>query len=283
VVHDRNLRFDQLIHERSQIEHERSINPSSEVQERWFRKEHEINLIIYEWNVLKHAADIRTDQLNKALFRKSETETHIVNVKNHLARVNEAEVQRQATEAAKQQETQKLNQSLIGARSLNQENIQTHASLPSLNQAMAMTATAGLANTAPAAESLLARITTAMAELGRIASSSKAGPQVAIIAAGLYPTKVGVGSDKVPGGKHFAKALPAAMLNMPTEEHLRFAAQENNAIEVPIRGRLVLTSDQINIELVRTEQPTPVRVVAGVPDGNGNYQCTRASYRPEPF
>jgi len=48
VVHDRNLRFDQLIHERSQIEHERSINPSSEVQERWFRKEHEINLIIYE-------------------------------------------------------------------------------------------------------------------------------------------------------------------------------------------------------------------------------------------
>ncbi len=131
-----------------------------------------------------------------------------------------------------------------------------------------------MANTAPAAEGLLVRITTAMAELGRIASSSKVGPHAAIITAGLYPTEVGIGSDQAPGGKHFVQVLPAAMLNIPSEEHLRLAALEHNTINVPIRGRLLLTNSQIAIELIRTEQPTPVRVVAGVPDGKGNYQCT---------
>ncbi|WP_413741471.1 S-type pyocin domain-containing protein [Sodalis sp. RH15] len=184
-------------------------------------------------------------------------------------RANEAiEAQRKADDAAK------VAKELIAARQLNQENIQTYETLPSPSQAAVMAAAAGLASTAPAAEGLLARITAALAELGAIASSSKAGPHAAIIIAGLYPKEAGVGSDNVSGEKHFVKTLPAAMLNMPSEERLRLAALEHNTIDVPIRGRLVLTNSQIAIELIRTEQPTPVRVVTGIPDGKGNYQCT---------
>ncbi|XBS68899.1 S-type pyocin domain-containing protein [Acerihabitans sp. KWT182] len=163
---------------------------------------------------------------------------------------------------------------LIAARPLIEENIQTSTSLPSTSQAATLVAAAGLTSTAPAAEGLLARITAALAELGGIALSSKAGPHAAIIIAGLYPKEAGLGSDKVDGGKLFVKTLPAAMLNMPSEERLRSAALEQNTIDVPIRGRLVLTNSQIDVELIRTEQPTPVRVLAGVPDGKGNYQCT---------
>jgi hypothetical protein len=181
------------------------------------------------------------------------------------------------------QEALKLRQSLVTAKSAksefkpderNEALRQRDAFFSSQNQAVAIGAAAGLSGTASQVGSLAVHIKNAIAALGSTATASPAGAMVVTIVTGFYHAEAGKGSDKTPGGKNFIKAMPAAMLNLPTDEILREAAQEQRTIDAAIRGRLVLSNGEMQIQLLKTEQPSAIPVVAGVPDDKGNYQCT---------
>ncbi len=142
------------------------------------------------------------------------------------------------------------------------------------NQALAIAATTGLAPSALLESEVALRLKNAAAGLSRVATAHPAGAIMTTIVAGLYPATAGEGSGKVPGGSLFIKTLPAELLNLPSYDVLHTAAKEQRTIAVDYRGRLALANGEMQIELFKTGRPTQVRVVYGVPQGNGTYLCT---------
>ncbi|HEY0210184.1 hypothetical protein [Acerihabitans sp.] len=99
LIKESDRRIEHLINERIAIEEERQLHPGTEIQERWFRKEHEINMAKFERAIHQQTADIRSDHINKTTHRKSEMADHLNNLAIHLATLNGEKAQRLAQEA----------------------------------------------------------------------------------------------------------------------------------------------------------------------------------------
>lgn len=116
------------------------------------------------------------------------------------------------------------------------------------------------------AGTVLSRISAALAELRGIAAASLAGPVAATIAGLLYSQKVGAGSDVVPG-RDISALVSADLLSLPDSVTLNKFVDTNTAVEMAVRGRLVLSEDgTLDLQLVRTAVPGTVPVVRAVKD-----------------
>ncbi|WP_413734794.1 S-type pyocin domain-containing protein [Sodalis sp. RH21] len=136
------------------------------------------------------------------------------------------------------------------------------------SQALAI---AGTATLAPAAG--LIKGSTALAELNRIAFLS-VGPMALAGATLFYSKPVGVGSDRVPGGKDFRQTLQIGDLDLTSADIFGLYAQGEALARSNTRGRLANINGAMHVELYKTEMPTEIRLLEGIPVGKGVFKCT---------
>ncbi|WP_312140756.1 S-type pyocin domain-containing protein [Pantoea septica] len=105
-------------------------------------------------------------------------------------------------------------------------------------------------------------VRTVIAELiGTAISGSGIG---ALIASVAYIPSAGEGSDKVPGREDinmFLSAMPADAIKLPSDAVLKAAADVNGSVNMAVRGRLYYTDSALKTYLVRTVNPSAVRVL----------------------
>lgn len=105
-------------------------------------------------------------------------------------------------------------------------------------------------------------VRTVVAELiGTAISGSGIG---ALIASVAYIPSAGEGSDKVPGREDinmFLSAMPADAIKLPSDASLKAAADVNGSVNMAVRGRLYYTENALKTYLVRTVNPSAVRVL----------------------
>lgn len=105
-------------------------------------------------------------------------------------------------------------------------------------------------------------VRTVVAELiGTVISGSGIG---ALIASVAYIPSAGEGSDKVPGREDinmFLSAMPADAIKLPSDASLKAAADVNGSVNMAVRGRLYYTENALKTYLVRTVNPSAVRVL----------------------
>lgn len=110
-------------------------------------------------------------------------------------------------------------------------------------------------------------IRTAVADLlGTILAGSGVG---ALIASVAYIPSAGEGSDQVPGREDinmFLSAMPADAIKLPSDAQLKAVADVNGTIDMPVRGRLYYTDKTLKTYLVRTVNPSAVRVLNATVD-----------------
>ena len=119
-------------------------------------------------------------------------------------------------------------------------------------------------------------IRTAVTELiGTVIAGSGIG---ALIASVAYIPSAGEGSDKVPGREDinmFLSAMPADAIRLPDNSMLEAAANINGNINMAVRGRLYFTDGELKTYLVRTVNPSAVRVLrASLDKVTGLYSVT---------
>lgn len=119
-------------------------------------------------------------------------------------------------------------------------------------------------------------IRTVVAELlGTVISESGIG---ALIASVAYVPNAGEGSDKVPGREDinmFLSAMPADAIKLPSDAELKAAGDVNGTVNMAVRGRLYYTEDTLKTFLVRTVNPSAVRVLkASVDKVTGLYSVS---------
>lgn len=86
----------------------------------------------------------------------------------------------------------------------------------------------------------------------------------ALIASVAYIPSAGEGSDKVPGREDinmFLSAMPADAIKLPSDASLKAAADVNGSVNMAVRGRLYYTENALKTYLVRTVNPSAVRVL----------------------
>ncbi|MEA9392232.1 hypothetical protein SJI19_17035, partial [Acerihabitans sp. TG2] len=226
LVIDTDRHIENLSHEVAALDKARGSTHITEFNEPYYRRAHQLNLDKHRRVLLVQAADTRAEQFSKAVFRKTETANHVVNVRNHLARVKEIEQQKQiqeaariANEAAKQasdladkmrflstsQQAAKAKEMKVCdtltcevGKEVTQITSQVSQNVAfSSSQALAIAGTTTLAPSASLVEG-----SKVLAELNRLAYL-KAGPMVLAGATLFYSKSIGINSDKVPGGKQF--------------------------------------------------------------------------------
>lgn len=105
-------------------------------------------------------------------------------------------------------------------------------------------------------------VRTVVAELvGAVVSGSGIGALIASIA---YVPSAGEGSDNVPGREDinmFLSAMPADAIKLPSDADLSAAANVNGAVDMAVRGRLYYSENVLKTYLVRTVNPSAVRVL----------------------
>ncbi len=115
------------------------------------------------------------------------------------------------------------------------------------------------------------RISAALAELRGIATASLAGPVAVTIVGLLYSSKVGVGSDVVPG-RDISTLISGDVLSLPDSAELNHAADTNAGISMPVRGQMVMRENgTLEAQLVRTNIAGSVPVVRAVKNSKTGY------------
>ncbi|WP_208717366.1 S-type pyocin domain-containing protein [Pantoea cypripedii] len=111
--------------------------------------------------------------------------------------------------------------------------------------------------------------------LGTILAGSGVG---AMIAAVTYIPGAGEGSDQVPGRDDinmFLSAMPGEAINLPDEHELLAAAADDGSVEMSVRGRVYFSDGLLKTYLVRTINPSRVRVLSATMDAvTGLYSVT---------
>lgn len=119
-------------------------------------------------------------------------------------------------------------------------------------------------------------VRTVIADLvGTVLSGSGIGALIASIA---YIPSAGEGSDQVPGRENinmFLSAMPADAIKLPSDSALLNAATANGTVDMAVRGRLYYSDQSLKTYLVRTVNPSAVRVMNAVVDKiTGLYSVT---------
>ena len=111
--------------------------------------------------------------------------------------------------------------------------------------------------------------------LGTVISGSGIG---ALIASVVYVPSAGEGSDKVLGREDinlFLSAMPADAIKLPSDAELKAAGDVNGTVNMAVRGRLYFTENTLKTFLVRTVNPSAVRVLkASVDKVTGLYSVS---------
>ncbi|MBP2199476.1 3',5'-cyclic AMP phosphodiesterase CpdA [Pantoea cypripedii] len=88
----------------------------------------------------------------------------------------------------------------------------------------------------------------------------------------------GEGSDQVPGRDDinmFLSAMPGEAINLPAEHELLAAAAADGSVEMSVRGRVYFSDGLLKTYLVRTINPSRVRVLSATVDAvTGLYSVT---------
>ncbi|WP_313683188.1 S-type pyocin domain-containing protein [Pantoea sp.] len=111
--------------------------------------------------------------------------------------------------------------------------------------------------------------------LGTVLAGSGVG---ALIASVTYIPGAGEGSDQVPGRDDinmFLSAMPGDAINLPAEHELLAAAAADGTVEMSVRGRVYFSDGLLKTYLVRTINPSRVRVLSATVDAvTGLYSVT---------
>ncbi|HGJ5890902.1 MAG TPA: S-type pyocin domain-containing protein [Arsenophonus apicola] len=90
-----------------------------------------------------------------------------------------------------------------------------------------------------------------------------------VIASIFYSPKAGEGSDLAQGRtleQFLSLSVPAKTMGLTNKQALQQAANTSGQIAMPIRGKLVVTDDKINVMVVKTDEIRPVKVINAVQD-----------------
>lgn len=119
--------------------------------------------------------------------------------------------------------------------------------------------------------SVWSQFTVGLAKLRGIMAASMVGPFAFTVGGLLYSTKVGVGSDLVPG-RDISTLMPGAALSLPDTATLNNAADQKKGVAMPVRGRTLLRENgTLETQLVRTPVAGTVPVVRAVLDKPTGY------------
>ena len=193
------------------------------------------------------------------------------------ARAAEAERQRQAAEAAAAKLAQAMQARQVAADSLRTISIQSvrgipvSASMAGTPMSWAVASEGGIVLGDDVVGAVWGRISAALAELRGIATASLAGPVAVTIVGLLYSSKVGVGSDVVPG-RDISTLISGDVLSLPDSAELNHAADTNAGISMPVRGQMVMRENgTLEAQLVRTNIAGSVPVVRAVKNSKTGY------------
>ncbi|AYA08440.1 klebicin B [Rahnella aquatilis] len=193
------------------------------------------------------------------------------------ARAAEAERQRQAAEAAAAKLAQAMQARQVAADSLRTISIQSvrgipvSASMTGTPISWAVASEGGIVLGEDVVGAAWGRISAALAELRGIATASLAGPVAVTIVGLLYSSKVGVGSDVIPG-RDISTLISGDVLSLPDSAVLNHAADTNVGISMPVRGQMVMRENgTLEAQLVRTGIAGSVPVVRAVKDNKTGY------------
>ncbi|UBX30955.1 S-type pyocin domain-containing protein [Arsenophonus apicola] len=89
-----------------------------------------------------------------------------------------------------------------------------------------------------------------------------------VVASILYPPKAGEGSDLAQGktlDQFLSLSIPAKTIGLNDKQQLH-QATTTGEIALPVRGRLVMSNDKVEVMAVRPQNATPVKVISAVKD-----------------
>ncbi|WP_082082822.1 S-type pyocin domain-containing protein [Pantoea sp. BL1] len=265
--------------------------------------QNEINSFKAQNDALRNDISNQTSALNKANQDRTDAQARLNKAQSEADAKRKAEAARQAAEAAKikaeqdaiakakaeadakakaEAEAKTKAAALEAARSkLEEQNVFGFAGFPAVAASaspitFAETGLGGFALGEVATTFAWSSIRTAIADLvGTVLSGSGVGALIASIA---YIPSAGEGSDQVPGREDinmFLSAMPADAIKLPSDSALKTAAAVNGTVDMAVRGRLYYSDNSLKTYLVRTVNPSAVRVMNAVVDKiTGLYSVT---------
>ncbi|EKY1941919.1 S-type pyocin domain-containing protein [Cronobacter turicensis] len=265
--------------------------------------QNEINSFQSQNNALRNDISAQTNSLKAANTELANAQARLKKAQADAQAKRQAELARQAAEAARvkaekeaaakaQAEAEAKAQAeaeaatkaatLEAARSrLEEQNVFAFTGFPAVEMSaspivFAETGLGGFALGEPAATIAWSSIRTIIADLvGTVISGSGIG---ALIASISYIPKAGEGSDQVPGREDinmFMSAMPADAIKLPSDAALKIAADANGTVDMAVRGRLYFKDNELKTYLVRTVNPSAVKVLnASVDKVTGLFSVT---------
>ncbi|MEB5837034.1 S-type pyocin domain-containing protein [Pantoea dispersa] len=265
--------------------------------------QNEINSFQSQNNALRNDIAIQTNNLNTANSQRASAQARLQKALSDAEAKRKAEAARQAAEAARVKAEQEAAAkakaeaeakakaeaeaatkaaALEAARSkLEEQNVFGFAGYPAVAVSaspisFAETGLGGLVLGEVATAAAWSSIRTVIADMvGAVISGSGIGALIASIA---YIPSAGEGSDQVPGREDinmFLSAMPADAINLPSDSALKTAADSNGTVEMAVRGRVYYSDNSLKTYLVRSVNPSSVRVLnASVDKVTGLYSVT---------
>ena len=250
--------------------------------------QNEINSYHTQNNALRNDISSQSNSLNQENNNLANAQSRLQQAQTEAAAKRQAEIARQAAEAARlsaeqaaaaqakaeadakarsEAEAATKAAALEAARSkLEEQNVFGFAGFPAVAASaapitFAETGLGGFNLGEAAAATAWNSVRTVVAELtGTVISGSGIG---ALIASVAYIPGAGEGSDKVPGREDinmFLSAMPADAIQLPSDTILKAAADVNGSVDMAVRGRVYYTDNALKTYLVRTVNPSAVRV-----------------------
>ncbi|ELY6345207.1 S-type pyocin domain-containing protein [Cronobacter muytjensii] len=265
--------------------------------------QNEINSFQSQNNALRNDISTQTNNLKAANAELANARSRLQKAQADAQAKRQAELARQAAEAAREKAEKEAAAkaqaeaeakaraeadaatkaaTLEAARSrLEEQNVFAFAGFPAVEMSaspimFAETGLGGFALGEPATTIAWASVRTVLADLvGTIISGSGIG---ALIASISYIPTAGEGSDKVPGREDinmFLSVMPADAIKLPSDAALKIAADANGTVDMAVRGRLYYSDNSLKTYLVRTVNPSAVKVLnASVDKITGLYSVT---------
>jgi len=254
----------------------------------------EINSFQSQNNSLRNDIALQTNNLNQANTDLASAQARLQKANADAAAKRQAEAARQAAETARVKAEQEAaakakSEADVKAKAeaeaatkaaaheaaqskMEEQNVFAMAGFPAVAVSRAPVAFAetGLGSFSlgeTAAVTAWAAVRSAVAEIvGTIISGSGVG---ALIASVAYIPSAGEGSDKVPGREDinmFLSAMPADAIKLPSDSVLQTAADTQGSIDMAVRGRLYYADNVLKTYLVKTVNPSSVRVLKAAID-----------------